>query len=215
MNNKILCLILACVFGVTTAQAASDKIHVASLEEFSTANPSKTLNVVVAESGCIGQYLLKTGDVIHCNVIKTIAPKRGKRGAGFVVQPVLYTTGETTETFETQYYGKYADKILSPKNIDPIKAGKKAAVIVGGHFVKGLAPAVSLAEGMIENEEGNRLESGVKQVYKDSPLSFVEKGKELNINPGEQFYLIFKPLKNKQKIESVDSEEVLTDETAE
>ena len=46
---------------------------------------------------------------------------------------------------------------------------------------------------MIKNEDGNRIESGVKKVYKDSPLSYVEKGEELNIRPNDKFYLIFKP----------------------
>ena len=50
-----------------------------------------------------------------------------------------------------------------------------------------------MAEGMIENEEGNRIQSGVKKVYKESPLSYVEKGQELKMESGDSFYLIFKP----------------------
>ena len=97
-------------------------------------------------------------------------------------------------------YGKYAEKVLSAeeiKNIDAMKVGKKAAITVGNHFVKGVAPVASLAEGIVKNEEGNRLESGVKQVYKDSVFSYVEKGQHLDIKQGDEFYLVFKQAKSK------------------
>ena len=196
MKNKSLILTFILLFGLTSVQAASDRIHVSSLEDFSTASPSKTLDVIVKEEGNIGEYLLKPDDVIHCNVVKTTSPKRGKRAAGFVVQPISYTTEGQTNSIYESYYGKYASKVISKeelKNIDKVKVGKKAAMTVGGHFVKGLAPAVTLAEGMIKNEEGNRIESGVKNVYKSSPLSYVEKGQEINLTPEQPFYLIFKP----------------------
>ena len=85
-----------------------------------------------------------------------------------------------------------------------MQVGKKAAISVGNHFVKGVAPAISLAEGMIKNEDGNRLESGVKNVYKSSPLSYIEKGNDLVLERGDYFYLIFKPSKSKNPKDIVD-----------
>ena len=200
MKNKILLATLSMFITLLSANAATDNIHVTMVGEFDTANPAKTINVRVIESGVLGNYLLKTGDILHCNVIKVTDPKRGKRKASFVVCPTSFTSEGTTTVIKESFYGKYADKVLSKeelKNVDAMQVGKKAAVTVGNHFVKGIAPAVSLAEGMIKNEEGNRIESGVKKVYKDSPLSYVEKGEELELETGESFYLKFKPSESK------------------
>jgi len=199
MMYKYFTLFIAVAFSMISANAA-DKIHVFANSEFNTASPSKSIDVTVVESSLLGLNLLRADDILHCNIIKVITPKRGKRTASFAVCPVSYTSGGNTKIIKGKFYGKYASKILSKeeiKNIDAKKVGKKAALTVGNHFVMGVAPAFSMAEGMIKNEEGNRLESGIKQVYKDSPLSYVEKGEELVLEQGDSFYLIFKPSNSK------------------
>ena len=198
--KKLLFLTVALLITISVSNAETSKIHVTAINEFDTINPPKKIDVKVIEYGFLGNHYLREGDVIHCNVIKVTDPKRGKRNASFTVSPVSYTSNGETISIEESYYGKYAPKIISKeeiKNIDKVQVGKKAVKTVGGFFVKGVAPAMSLAEGMVKNEEGNMLESGVKQVYKDSPFSYVEKGQELDLEPGEKFYLIFKPAKNK------------------
>ena len=198
MKSKIFLIAIMMFLSLTAVYAESDKVHVSVMEEFNTINPSQTIDVRAIEYGTLGRYLIKAGDIIHCNVIKVTNPKRGKRAASFTVIPVSVTSEGVTTEIKEKLYGKYAERIISKeelKNIDAGKVGKKAAITVGNHFIKGVAPVASLAEGMIKNEEGNRLESGVVQVYKDSPLSYVEKGKELELEPGKSFYLIFKPEK--------------------
>ena len=200
MRNKIILSFLTMILSFSIANAASDKIHVAAVEEFDTIKPLQQIDVRVIEPSALGSYLLKSGDIIHCNVIKVTDPKRGKRSASFAVCPTSYTTEGNTVAIEENYYGKYASKIISKeelKNVDKAKIGKKAVLTAGNFVVKGFSSAVSMTQGMIKNEEGNRLESGVKQVYKDSPLVYVEKGEELEIKPGDSFYLIFKPSKSK------------------
>lgn len=215
MKKRILCMLAVLLFSITSANASSDKVHVSALESFSTIHPSSKIDVKVIADSNIGKYELKTGDVIHCNVVKVTDPKRGKRAASFAVCPISYTSNEHTVRIEDNFYGKYASKIISKeelKNVDAKQVGKKAARSVGNYFVKGIAPVASLAEGMIKNEEGNRLESGVKQVYKDSPLSYAEKGKQVELEPGEQFYLIFKPSKSKNTediIEEATEDEII------
>lgn len=195
MKNKIILTILAAFLTLSAVYAEVDKIHVAAISEFDTTNPAKTIDVRVIEDGTLGYYPLKSGDTIHCNVTKVTDPKRGKRNASFVVTPVYYTSNGNTTVIKEGYYGKYASKILSKeelKNIDKVEVGKKAAVTAGNFMIKGFSTAVSLTKGVIENEEGNRIQSGVKQVYKDSALSYVEKGQELELESGSTFYLIFK-----------------------
>ena len=205
--KKYISLFVAIVLSFAAANA-SDKVHVAANTEFNTAAPAKSIDVTVIESTLIGTNLLEENDILHCSVVKITDPKRGKRAASFAVCPLSYTTSEgTTKAINGSFYGKYSEKVLSKDDINSanaLKVGKKAAVSVGNHFVKGVAPAVALAEGMIKNEDGNRLESGVKQVYKDSPLSYVEKGKDIVIERGDTFYFVFKPSKSKntQEIET-------------
>lgn len=204
MKNKILLSGLVMFLCLTAANAESYRVHVAAVDEFNTANPSQKIKVRVIEEAAVGNYNLQPDDVLHCDVIKVTDPKRGKRSASFAVCPEYFETGENTVQIKEGFYGKYAEKVISKeelKNVDPLKVGKKAAISVGNHFVKGIAPAVSMAEGMIENKNGNRIQSGVQQVYKDSPLSYVEKGQELKIEPGKSFYLVFKPSKSKKAVD--------------
>ena len=196
MKHKIFLLICSMFLSLLMVNAAVDKIHVTMIGEFDTVNPSQTIDVRVLESNILGNHVVKTGDIIRCEVLTVTEPKRGKRKASFTVRPTeIISNGETTVINEN-LCGKYAEKIISKeelKKVDKVKVGKKAVLSVGNHFVKGLTAGVTLAEGMIENEEGNRIESGVKKVYKESPLSYVEKGEELDLETGESFYLIFKP----------------------
>ena len=196
MKNRIFNILIALTIS-TTIVHASDNVRVTSLEEFSTSSPAAAIDLKVLESSNIGEYILNDGDVIHCNVTKVNKPKRGKISAGFNVIPVYYIQDGKQINIESSYTGKYAAKILSKeeiKNVDAVQVGKKAALTVGNHFIKGVAPVAALAEGMIKNEDGNRIESGVKQVYKDSPLSYVEKGKDIYIHPGDSFYIKFKSI---------------------
>ena len=218
MKNKFILTVIVMAASLCSANAASEKIHVSALEKFNTLSPSKTINVTVLNDSKLGDYELKAGDTLNCNIVKVFEPKRGKRSASFVVTPTSYNNGVQDIKINECFYGKYAAKILSKdelKNIDAVKVGKKTALAVGNHFVKGVAPIASLAEGMIKNEEGNRLESGVKQVYKDSPVAYIEKGKQLNINEGDSFYLIFKEKKNKKSSFSIDAEDFSEDNNIE
>lgn len=55
-----------------------------------------------------------------------------------------------------------------------------------------LSEGVSFVKGVWKNPENNRLKSGVVQVYKDSPLSYVEEGKDVYITKDTMFLLKFK-----------------------
>ena len=199
MKKRFLFLILFLLCGCLTANA-SDKIHVQALENFSADNPSDRIDVKVIQDSYLDVHELKAGDIIHCEVTKITNPKRGKISATFYVIPVSYTSCGETKMLEEGITGKYSKTIISKeeikKNVKPAKVAKKAAVTAGGFFIKGLSPAVSMAEGMIKNEDGNRLKSGVHQVYEDSPVAYVEKGEPVDIKSGDEFYFIFKTKNN-------------------
>ena len=64
-----------------------------------------------------------------------------------------------------------------------------------GSFV---APAVGLVEGAVKNERGNRAKSAAISAYESTPLSYANKGKELEFQSGQIFIMNFK-LKNEDE----------------
>ena len=58
-----------------------------------------------------------------------------------------------------------------------------------GSFV---APAVGLVEGVVKNEDGNRAKSAVVGAYERTPLSYANKGQEIEFKQGQVFVMSFK-----------------------
>lgn len=173
---------ISCIFAKANAQT----IMVSALNEISTAKPAKTVSVKLDEPLTItNEQILNSGVILTGELTNIKRPKRLKRNAKF--------------TFEPKTYEEPNGKICEISNIKAIyktkpdkkQLAKRAVLTAGGHFVKGLTPQVALIEGAIKNEEGNVVKSSLKSVYKASPLSYVEKGKDLDIKPEQQFYLKF------------------------
>ncbi|MBR6126078.1 hypothetical protein IKQ21_00165 [bacterium] len=193
MKKGILSLIFAFLLSVCSVQAAI-QMKVSAVNEFDTEKPTKTINVRVNKDTILGNYELKSGDILKSNVLEVTEPKRGKRDADFYVQPYAYVSGGVTKNIDETILGRYSKTVLSKeeiKKLPKLQIAEKAAVTVGSFYIKGLSQGVSLAKGVITNPDGNRVKSGVKQVYEDSIISYVEKGKELDIKPDDEFYFIF------------------------
>lgn len=219
MRRKLV-LLLACLLFQMTAAFAAVQMKVIAINEFKTDKPSDSLDVRVVEATELGKYNLGVNSTLHCKVIKVIEPKRGKRNASFFVQPLYYIDGDNnTVKIEEEIYGKYSKFVLSKeelKKIPPFKVMKTAALAVGNYFIKGLSIAYSFGEGVVKNEQDNRLKSGVTNAYESSPLSIISEGEQLDIKVGEDFYLVFKMKEDDEEhisTESVDNtdEEVSQD----
>lgn len=192
--KKIL-LILALMFLQITACHAAVQMKVVALEEFKTDAPTETIKVKVLQDSTLGQYDIGVNSILNCKILLVVDPKRGKRNATFYVRPLSYTVNGTTCTIEDEFYGKYSKFVLSKEEIKEIPAGtviKKAALSVGNFFVKGLSTGVAFVQGFAQNEKHNRFKSGVANAYDQSILSYISEGKQLDINVGDDFYLVFK-----------------------
>lgn len=169
-------------------------MKVEAITPFSTENPEEDFTVKVLEECKLSDSLvLESGVILHTKTCDIISPKRLKRDASFSVMAESYVdkNGET-HRFEDIYKGKYfvpADKKDLAKN---------AALNIGSCFIKGLSLGVNAVEGAIKNEEGNRLKSSVKNIYDNSPISYIEIGEDITINAGETFNLNFKTDTNKE-----------------
>lgn len=191
--KKIL-LTLICLSQISACFAA-DYLKVTAMEDFSTDSPKETFNVRLREDGTLGKYELPTNSILHCQVLQIVDPKRGKRNAVFFVKPLTYTQGDETLQIQEDMYGKYTTVVLSKEEIKKLpywKMVKNGALMVGSYFVKGLSIGVAFVEGVAKNEQDNRLKSGVTNAYEESPISLVEKGEQLDIKTGDDFYFVFK-----------------------
>lgn len=170
-------------------------IAVEALEEFSTENPPEYLFVKINTDIKLDKDLtLLQGYVVKGQLTDVSDPKRLKRNAVFSFVPLSYTDNNNVNYDINGYYtGKYTTE-LNKKGL-----AKNAALSVGNYFVKGLSLGYSAVEGAIKNEDDNRLKSGAKNVYENSPISLVEKGQELTIKEGEIFFLKFKEYNEKDE----------------
>ena len=184
MKQKIL--FTSFIIFALTLPVNAKNIEVMSMSEFSTGNPPKSITIKLMEPLETYGETIEAETVIHGNLVDVTSPKRLKRDAGFSFEPVSYidTSGKQV---------KFKDEMKASFTIpmDKKKVAKSAALGVGNFFVKGLSMGVAAVEGVVTNNEGNRLKSGAVSVYEASPVSYVEKGKDLHIKKNDLFYLKF------------------------
>ena len=166
-------------------------IKVEALENFSTLNPPKTWSVKILE-GFVADNgkVVESNTIIKGDIIKVSNAKRLKRNAtfSFVTKTYITPSGEK-QSVKRNFEGKYS----SISEINAKTVAKKGAVTAGnlliGSFV---APTVGLVEGAVKNEKGNRAKSAVVSAYESTPLSYANKGKEMEFQKGQVFTMNFK-----------------------
>ena len=185
-KNLFLSFIVLVMIGMLS-EAYAKTIEVVSLSEFSTAKPPASITIQLLDSVDLDETTtLYEGAIVQGNLVDVVSPKRLKKDATFSFEPTSYKdTNGDTKVLHTNVVAKYS------KTLDKIQLAKSAAVGVGGMFVKGLGTGVAAVEGAVKNEEGNPIKSAAVSVYKASPISYVEKGKDLVIRNNQIFYLKF------------------------
>ena len=188
--KKILLISLFILLGFQPVMAKNVKVE--AMSDFSTANPPKTWDLKIVEGFVTKDgYEAAAGSVITGNIVDVSEPKRLKRNASFRFVPVKYYDIKTGETYTVQkeIVGKY-------NSLGDITAGEvieQGAITAGNHFISAtIGPGVALVKGVVKNEEGNRAKSAVVSVYESTPLSYISKGKEMEIKQGQQFLMSFK-----------------------
>ena len=169
-------------------------IKVEAMSDFSTANPPKTWSLKIVDD-----FVTKNGDEIYSgSIIKgkiegVTDPKRLKRNANFNFIPYEYYDALSKRTYPVGagYVGKYS----SLADVNAVSVLEQGAVMAGSHFISGfIGPGVALVKGVVKNEEGNRAKSAAVSVYESTPISYINKGKELEIKEGQVFVMSFKTI---------------------
>ncbi len=204
MLKKLFILVVGLILQMSSAYAAV-QMKVIAINEFRTDKPSDNLDVRVVNETLLGEYTLGVNSVLHCKVLKIVDPKRGKRNASFYVQPMYFIDDDKTVYIKEEIYGKYSKFVLSKEELrdfPTFKFMKTAALTVGNYFIKGISIAYSFGEGVVKNEQDNRLKSGVVNAYEESPLSYIGEGEQLDIKVGDDFYLVFKMKDDDENVDS-------------
>ena len=182
---KKLFIVMGLMLAAQTAVFA-ETLKVEAVTPLNTVRPPKTMDVTITEDVMYDGKMLEVGNKIHGNVVDVKAPTRLKRNAKFSFVPVYYIDSEGKKhNFSEQKTGKYA------LPIDKGQMATKAALTVGNHFVKGISMGYNAVKGAIQDDEDNRLKSAGVSVYENSFLSYIEEGDELNLKPGDKFYIKF------------------------
>lgn len=184
---KVGLIVILCSF---VSPAFADRLHVQAMSDFSTFKPVNTITFK-ALNGIELSHDVKIwgGYVVKARVHEVTPPKRLKRNATFKIVPVSYTDNEGhTYQIKEEFVGKFSPKF----ELDKAELAKSAALTVGDYFVKGISLGYHAVEGAVKNEEGNRAKSSAVSVYKNSPLSYVENGQEIEIKKDDLFSFTFK-----------------------
>ena len=169
-------------------------IEVRSFDDFSTANPPSSISIELLEPLSLSEdKILDIGTKVDGELFDVVSPKRLKRDAGFSFKPKLYYDEDgKTHIIYNNITASYTEPI------DKGKVAKSAVLGVGNFFVKGIKTGVTVVEGAVKNEQGNRLKSAGVSLYESSPVSYVEKGEEIEIKKEESFFLKFRSNKSKK-----------------
>lgn len=169
----------------------SNKVIVESLENFTFRDSESTVTLKVLESNEFENGVkFEEGTVLYAKASKMVDPKRGKRNGYLIINPIKYTVpGEETLDITDEYW---LANVYGYKPFDMKNAAISAGLFAGGMFVKGIGQVYYFGKGVLSPEDGeNRLKSGVKSVYKNSPLAYIESGEELSIKTGDVLLLKF------------------------
>ena len=130
-------------------------------------------------------------DIIEGTIVEYIEPKRAKRAAYIIVAPKhVYRNNQKLSYNYNDIeikVKKYSKKSFKEAGI---KGGVTAGLRAGGIHIPGLSQIYYFSKGFLKPEKDKtRLASGARSVYENSPLSYIEKGKELCIEKGDSLAL--------------------------
>lgn len=183
--KKILNFLLVIFF--LSAQAIAANIKIMSLQNFSTSSPPKYYKAKIVETEMLKDgFLFEENSVICGEILEVVSPKRGKRDAYAILSINKVMIGPHQEKLRSPYLAK----VVGYEPLNPKKVAFSLATTAAGFVVKGATQGITFIQGVAQNEEGNRLKSGVVNVYKNSPLSFIEPGEQLDVEVGDILLLI-------------------------
>ncbi len=193
--KKIFCTLVLLL--MTAVSASAETLTGIAVFPYSTENPTSTFSVKLNQPVNLNSMVLaEQGEFLYGNVVKVVDGQRGKRQGYFVFNPTYLidekgaakALNDRTLMVKVSFYKPFDKE--SAKKLAENGATTAAGLILN---VPMLSQGVSFIKGATHpSEDQGRVSSGLKQVYKDSPLSYVEKGEPLILEKGQEVKLTFK-----------------------
>ncbi len=180
--KKILLLLALIIFFVAPANAKATLVE--AMTPYNSDTPTDIVVFKVAHSNLVENYgILYSGDIVEGIVIRAKDNSRLKQNATFSLKITRITQRNGNIQEPQNLYAKYTTEL------DKVETSKTAALTVGNFFVKGLSCGYRTVEGAVKNPEGNRFKSAGVALYNSTPLAYINKGKDILINVGDNFLL--------------------------
>lgn len=181
--KKILFLFVLLIFNAISVNAKNVKVESLSFVN----NESQTNDIsakVLYDTKLTDTITLKQNAIIDGKIIEIIEPKRGKRNGYLIIEPTSYITDNEVTKIVNK---KIRAKVQYYKEVDYKKVVIEAGVGIGASFIKGGKYIAHFIEGAIRPNEGEtRIKSGFENLYQSSFISFIGKGKDINIKPKDE-----------------------------
>lgn len=188
VNLKFLknLLIVIFLFFMTAPFVYAKTAKVEALEDYNTKTDTPSTSFKLLDTIDVDdKIILYENTIFYADTYKIKDPKRLKQNAVFILKIKSFkdVTGNHTET--DTLYAKYTTEI------NKAQLAKETALAAGNLIVKGFSIGYKTAEGFVQNKEGKHLKSGAIAAYKATPISYIEKGKDICIKKGDIFFLKF------------------------
>lgn len=181
------------IFMYTTLGAFAETLIGVAMSNFSTENPTSGFAVKIQEDFSLDNIkTYEAGTIFYGNVTKVVHGQIGKRKGYFEFVPTHFV--DKNGSYEL-YRKDLSVKVsfYKPFNKDSAKSLAESGITTAAGMIFNVpfvSQGVSFVKGVYTSEEGeNRVISGFKKVYQDSPVSYVEKGEELYVNVGQEVKL--------------------------
>ena len=167
------------------AEVIPHSIYAVSQDEISSADLKEG---TIIKLKAIDNYSISKDEIIEKNseimvrIVQYSQPKRGKRNGYLKVNLISYEIPSKNEKRMPKEELIGTLRLSTPKDLKSI--AESAGVTVAGHLLKvpGFSQAIAVSKGLLEpNENQSRIKSAGENLYKSTPLVYIEKGKELNI----------------------------------
>ena len=182
--KKILFIFAFILFFINSAHAKDIKVKVESLNDMNVYENNQSLRArVVEDTKLKNDIILQKDAVLDSKIIEIVPPKRAKRNGYLIIEPVVYIYDNLVIPIKSE---ELRAKVTYYTKPDYKKKAAEAAIGAGASFIKGGQYVARFSEGVIKASEGeSRLKSGFENLYQNSAISYIGKGKEINIKQGD------------------------------
>ena len=193
----LVALFLCLLFTQQSVEAKTYKIIAYCQDKVSTTEniPQYLTLKVPSQTIAGGKIHLENEALLRVKITNIYPAKRGKRDGYIETKLIAYSLPQKGNEAVDVSEQELELKINSYKETDFKGLAQTTATSVVSHVVgiPFLNQGVAAVKGAVKPIEGNsRIKSAGISAYKSTPLTYFEKGKELNINPGQKLTISFK-----------------------